>query len=35
MDIYKAEFLPEESRLFSEIILETIKTEFHRQHQKS
>ena len=35
MDVYKAESLPEESRLFSESILETIKTEFHHQHQKS
>jgi len=35
MDIYKAESLPEESRVLSESILETIKTEFHYQHQKS
>ena len=35
MEIYKAESLPEESRVFSENILETIKTEFHHQHQKS
>ena len=27
--------LPEEPRVFSENILETIKTEFHHQHQKS
>ena len=34
MEIYKAESLPEESRVFSENILETTKTEFHHQHQK-
>jgi len=35
METYKAESLPEESRVSSENILETIKTEFHHQHQKS
>ena len=30
MEIYKAESLPEESRVFSESILETTKTEFHK-----
>ena len=35
MEIYKAESLPDESRVFSENILETIKTEFHHQHQKT
>ena len=35
MEIYKAESQPEESRVFSENVLETIKTEFHHQHQKS
>ena len=35
MEIFKAESLPEESRVFSENILETIKTEFHHQHQKN
>ena len=35
MEIYIAEFLPEVSCVFSENILETIKTEFHHQHQKS
>jgi len=35
MEIYKAESLPEESRVFSENILETTKTVFHHQHQKS
>ena len=35
MEIYKAESLPGESLVFSENILETIKTEFHHQHQKS
>ena len=35
MEIYKAESLPEEARVFSENFLETIKTEIHHQHQKS
>jgi len=35
MEIYKAESLPEESRVFSESIVEVIKTEFHHLHQKS
>ena len=29
MEIYKAESLPEEARVFSENILETIKTNIH------
>ena len=29
MEIYKAESLPEEARVFSENILETIKTDIH------
>ena len=35
MEIYKAESLPEDARVFLQNILETIKTEFHHQHQKS
>ena len=32
-EVYKAKSLPRESRVFSESILGTIKTEFHHQHQ--
>ena len=34
MEIYKAESVQAESRVFSESILETIKTEFLYQHPR-